>query len=358
MSSADISGVVGFVLSLFVLEFLVTLSLMTTLPPLKWKIDHPSSGQCGDISVTAQADGPMMMASGPASGRTLGTWWSRRGIKSLLAFGMVLACFGPTHDAGARSLHRAASAKAKHHMVRHDGTHHAVHQPSTKHVVRDESSRVAASLSPTPVSDRVYHALRSAQEKVQADPTLLLAIAWQESRFDPRARNHHSSARGLLQFTSVTWLAAIRDFGARHGLARYAAAISTGHDGELIVSSPRMRRKILALRDDPDLEVIMASEQLNQEKGLLEKDIGRPAVTADLYVLHLLGPTGAKTFLTELARRPEKPSVDVVGRVARPNKGLFVRNGRRLTVAETYQNIQEALARQVDQHASLFAAAG
>jgi hypothetical protein len=283
--------------------------------------------------------------------------------KLRLALALCLASAGLTQDVDARAHHhpdssaRLASAVAPSGFATSREAAPGVEREAAPGVER-AAAHGEANLTPVPIDARVYRALRMAQDKMQADPALLLAIAWQESRFDPKARNHQSSARGLLQFTTVTWLTVVRDFGARHGLAHYAAAISTGRNGELTVTPPRLRRKILALRDDPNLEVIMAAERLAQEKGTLETDIGRPAVTADLYVLHLLGPTGAKEFLTALARRPNKPSVDVVGTVARPNRGLFVQHGRYLTVAETYQNIKDALTQQVEQHASLFAAAG
>ena len=50
-----------------------------------------------------------------------------------------------------------------------------------------------------------------------------------------------------------------------------------------------------------------------------------------------------RKFLTELARNPNKPSIDVVGHVAQPNRSLFVRDGRVLTVADTYNIIEAAL---------------
>jgi hypothetical protein len=43
-------------------------------------------------------------------------------------------------------------------------------------------------------------------------------------------------------------------------------------------------------------------------------------------MLHFLGPTGAREFLTELARNPDKLSIDVVGYVAKPNRFLFIRD--------------------------------
>jgi hypothetical protein len=203
----------------------------------------------------------------------------------------------------------------------------------------------------TPV---IINALRAAQQKVSADPFMLLAIAWKESRFDPLARNRHSSARGLLQFTTATWLTVIRDFGSRHGLAHFASVIRTDRDGKLSVTTPRLRRAILVLRDDPNLEVIMAAEQLAQQRGYLEAHLGRSAASADLYVLHLLGPEGAKNFLTQLAQNPDGSSVAAVGQAAKPNLGLFVRDGRILSMAEAYAGIQTTLYEQTTLHAGLF----
>ena len=98
----------------------------------------------------------------------------------------------------------------------------------------------------------------------------------------------------------------------------------------------------------------MAAERLEREKGPLEVSLGRPATPADLYVLHLLGPTGAKAFLTQLTQQPNMSSVMAVGSVATPNLGLFVRDGRPLSVAEAYTGIQATLDEQSMLHASLF----
>ena len=48
----------------------------------------------------------------------------------------------------------------------------------------------------------VASAIRAAAAQSGVDPHLLTALAWRESRFDPKARNRWSSATGLLQFTS------------------------------------------------------------------------------------------------------------------------------------------------------------
>jgi hypothetical protein len=200
----------------------------------------------------------------------------------------------------------------------------------------------------------VVQALRVAQQATTIDPYLLLAIAWKESSFNSEARNKHSSARGLLQFTTTTWLTVVRDFGAQNGLAHYAASINTDRDGRLSVTKPRLRRAILALRDNPNLQAIMAVDRLEQERKSLEDRLGRPARAADLYFLHLLGPTGARRFLEQLAEAPDTSSVDVVGSVAVPNLGMFTKDGRSVTVAEAYAGVQTTLDDQASRYATLF----
>lgn len=258
-------------------------------------------------------------------------------------------------------------------QARHPGIHTPVRvahvrigaRPSERHRVRrvratpllaETLSRSQTGGSTRDVPPAIIHAIQAAHRQVQIDPVVLLSIAWQESRFDPQARNHFSSARGLLQFTTVTWLTAVRDFGERHGLRHYASAIRTQQDGRLVVTPASTRKRILALRDDPQLQAVMAAELLCRERVVLEAALGRPVTAADLYVLHLLGPAGALDFLNELARRPNTPSADILGPAVRTNAGLFRHDGRNLSVGEAYAGITGMLQQQADQYASLFTA--
>ena len=199
----------------------------------------------------------------------------------------------------------------------------------------------------------IAYVITEARRKCRLDPSLLLAIAYKESSFNPKALNRHSSARGLLQFTNTTWLTVIRDFGPRYGLGRYAAAIETDQDGRLTIKNHRLRRAILTLRDDPVLQAIMMAERLEQERAPLELRIGRPATPVDLYFLHMLGPTGAARFLTDLTEHPDTSSLDVVDAVAPVNPGLFVKDGRPRSVAETYSLIRADFDRASSQYPGL-----
>jgi hypothetical protein len=183
-------------------------------------------------------------------------------------------------------------------------------------------------------------ALSGAARATGADPALLLAMAWKESRFDPAARNPFSSARGLMQFTDATWLEVVRDFGPRHGLARHAAHLATDpRTGTISARDPRRLAQVLKLRDDPRLSALMAAERIAHEREGLERALGRAAAPADLYAVHLLGPAGARRFLAELRRAPSRPALEAVGQDSvGANRGVFVARGtgRPLSLAEVH----------------------
>jgi hypothetical protein len=201
--------------------------------------------------------------------------------------------------------------------------------------------------APSPV---VAAALASATRSTGADPVLLRAIAWQESRFSHRAGNRQSSARGLMQFTEATWLEVVRDFGARHGLARQAASLSTdARTGAITSKRPRDLRYILSLRFNPRLSAIMAAERLAAERAALEAVLGRPAGATEFYLTHLLGPAGARRFLAELDRAPARPAAEAVGADSlAANRGVFYERGtgRALSLAEVQAAVARMLAQQ------------
>jgi Transglycosylase SLT domain len=182
----------------------------------------------------------------------------------------------------------------------------------------------------------IMSAIQTAGQQSGVDPHLLAAIAWRESRFDPNARNRQSSAKGLLQFTTGTWLQVVRDYGAQHNVGKYAAAIQRDRSGALVVPEKGMRAAILRLRNDPVLSAKLAAQNMSQQRSAMQARFGRSATPADLYLLHVLGPTGATRFLTAVAQRPSESSVKAASYDVMRNAGLLARDGRPMTVARTY----------------------
>jgi hypothetical protein len=193
----------------------------------------------------------------------------------------------------------------------------------------------------------VAAALDNAARTMGLEPTLLHAMAWSESRFDPSARNRRSTARGLMQFTEATWLEVVRDFGPRHGLGHQAALLITNHR-EGTISAPRWqdRRAILALRNNPRLAALMAAERVAKERRRLTEVLGREAQSADLYFVHLLGPSGAREFAAGLRHAPQRIAMETMGKdSAHLNREMFTERatGRVLTVAEVHQQVERWL---------------
>jgi hypothetical protein len=171
------------------------------------------------------------------------------------------------------------------------------------------------------------------------DAGMLQRIAERESRLNPTARSRSSSATGLMQFTRDTWLEVVRDFGPRHGLASEAAALQTDREGQISTAQPQTLRRILLLRENARYSAILAAERLRAARPGLEQFAGRAATPADLYLVHLLGHTGARRFLAALRDTPQRSSFAVLGDPARANAGVFERGGTSLPVARAYAEL-------------------
>ena len=226
----------------------------------------------------------------------------------------------------------------------------APHRPglAAHHVGRHRARRPASTSASTGATQpAVTAALEDAAHSTVVDPVLLQAMAWGESRFDPNARNRRSSAQGLMQFTRTTWLEMVRDAGCRHGLAREAQSLRTNpRDGTISAPDRRTLAALLARRSDPRLSAALAAEQVARGRAALEQALGRPVAPADLYLVHLLGPAGAKRFLSAQAEAPSGPAAAAVSRDGvRANPGLFgaPRRGT-VSVAQFHAGMEQRLA--------------
>jgi hypothetical protein len=186
--------------------------------------------------------------------------------------------------------------------------------------------------------------LHHAARRHGVEPSLLIAMAWRESRFDPLAVNPQSSARGLMQFTEATWLETVRDYGAAHGLAQEAAVLRTDpRTGTISAPDTRELRHLLTMRFDPQLSAALAAARMAAARTTLEAGLARAVTASDLYAVHLLGMGGARRFL---AAHGGQRAADVVGpQVAGRNRGVFFdRDGRALDVAEVRDAITRSTA--------------
>ena len=186
----------------------------------------------------------------------------------------------------------------------------------------------------------IVAAVRDAAARTGTDFAYLMAQARVESGLNPTAQARTSSARGLYQFTSATWLETVRKHGAEHGLGWAADAIASG---SARVGSAA-RDTILGLRDNAEAAALMAGEFAHDNGARLEKRLGRAVGATDLYMAHFLGAGGAVTFLGALAAAPATAAAAILPAAAAANRSVFYhRDGSARTVAEVYDRFSAKL---------------
>ncbi len=192
-----------------------------------------------------------------------------------------------------------------------------------------------------------------ASEATGADPVYMMALADKESSFIPANRAATSSAEGLFQFITSTWLHTVRTFGAQHGLAMEAASIETVN-GQLTVPNEEMRAHILGLRRNPYISALMAAEMMKRDKEKIEARLGRKLSRSEFYLSHFFGVDSASKFIALVDDAPKKSAPSVFPAAAKSNKALFFaqdgKKTRQLTVAEVYGRIDTMIDKRLDRY--------
>ncbi|NIJ31978.1 transglycosylase SLT domain-containing protein [Sphingomonas oligoaromativorans] len=189
-----------------------------------------------------------------------------------------------------------------------------------------------------PIGGRVQNAIASASASTGVNFGYLYHQARIESGFNPNAKASTSSASGLYQFTTQTWLGVLKNHGAEHGLSWAANAITKGSDGHYYVSDDTTRQEILALRQNPETSAAMAGEYASDNKDVLEAKLGREANSTDLYMAHFLGPAGATRFLKAKDANPDQAAASVMPAAARANRWVFYdKSGNPRSLEQVYE---------------------
>jgi Transglycosylase SLT domain len=169
----------------------------------------------------------------------------------------------------------------------------------------------------------VIQAVRQAADRHGVDFDYLLDVARVESAMVPTAKAATSSARGLYQFTTQTWLATVDRHGADTGLQWAADAIGRTRSGRYKVASPETRAEILALRDDPATAAAMAARFTGDNQAFLRARTGRDPEAVDLYLAHFLGAGGAAKFLSAWQEDGDQAGAPLFPAAAAANRTIF-----------------------------------
>jgi hypothetical protein len=149
-------------------------------------------------------------------------------------------------------------------------------------------------LKPAPAVEK---AIRDASTTVGVDYGYMMAMAAQESAFDPAIEAKTSSATGLYQFLKQTWLGVVKEHGEKHGLGKQAKEIEFSASKKKYVASFFWEDDILDLRKDAKYSALMGAEFARDNQKYLTKKLGREVSPTDLYMAHFLGPSDAAKFL-------------------------------------------------------------
>jgi hypothetical protein len=185
----------------------------------------------------------------------------------------------------------------------------------------------------------VEAAIQRASNATGVDFDFLMHAARRESGFNPNAKASTSSAAGLFQFVDQTWLATLKRHGAKYGYARYADLIEQGADGKYRVSGQEARATVMNLRLDPHASALMAGELAADHAAYLRGRVGREPTAGELYLAHVLGPSGSAKMIDAARQSPAASAASLFPEAAQSNHGLFFRDGRAATIAEVYQDL-------------------
>ena len=205
----------------------------------------------------------------------------------------------------------------------------------------------------------IVETILKASDVTGVDPVYMMALADKESSFVPANKAGTSSAEGLFQFISSTWLEVVRSFGAKHGLAAEAAAI-TRVGGQLSIADETTRDHVLGLRRDPYLSALMAAEMMKRDRAKVERRLGRSISRSEFYLAHFFGVDSASKFMALLDGKSKQSAPRVFPKAAKANKTLFfVKKGRKtrqLSVAEVYSKIDGMIDKRLDRYQGVMTA--
>src|SRR5882757_11216074 len=184
---------------------------------------------------------------------------------------------------------------------------------------------------------RIAGAIKQAADTSGTSFEYLLTTAKMESDFNPTAGASSSSAHGLFQFISQTWLGTVKEAGAQFGYGGYADAITKSSSGSYSVRDPAALKAIMKLRDDPAASSAMAGVLTQSNSFRLTGKIGRRPTDSELYMAHFMGVGGAAKLISNAEDNPRASGVRLFPNAASANRSIFYeRGGRARNVSEVY----------------------
>jgi hypothetical protein len=161
-----------------------------------------------------------------------------------------------------------------------------------------------------------------AADRVGVEQGIMMAMAKQESAFNPSAKAKTSSATGLYQFLDSTW-------------------------GDMVSKYSKQYPELLKGRLDPMANAIAGALFIKENADILRK-AGLPVDGTSIYAAHFLGPGGARKLFSADANAD---AAALMPKPAAANKFIFYKkDGTPRTVGE----VQQVLFEKVGQYADAY----
>ncbi len=194
-------------------------------------------------------------------------------------------------------------------------------------------------------------AIAFAHEKLNSDFGYQMELAYVESSFRSHAKARRSSAYGLYQYTTDTWLLGLSQFGHKYDLGFYSDQIKFREQKipdsdktklKPYVSNPIAFQNIMNLRKDPYLSALITVEfSQTHDKATASWDVYQEGNhRADKYLVHFFGMKDSLLFAHELKQRPTRKAADVFPKLAEANPRIFYHKRKARSFAEIYSHLQ------------------
>lgn len=187
---------------------------------------------------------------------------------------------------------------------------------------------------PMPSSD-VGSAIVGASRQIGVDPGYMMAMARQESSFNPNAQAPAwaSDAKGLYQFIGSTWNGMVGKYGQQYGI------------GKGDIYNPKANATMAALYAKENTEALRAA-------------LKREPTPGELYMAHFMGANGAIRFLQARAQNGDADASQLQPAFAKSNpKIYFAQSGRHKTLNEVYDTLTGKINPYIEKYGSAVAEA-
>jgi hypothetical protein len=185
----------------------------------------------------------------------------------------------------------------------------------------------------------IISAIVKASAMTGADFEYLMKTAALESSYNVRDEAKTSTAVGLFQFITHTWLYMLRETGTDYGLGDLSSAIIVTAKGEFKVANAGLEAEILRLRYDPEVSAIMAGAFARRNAELAARELGREMNGGELYIAHFLGVEAGVQLIRLARQEPGTLANKRFAAAARANRSIFYQGRRPRTVAEVHDRL-------------------